>query len=298
MPDHQDIAKLVDKTFTEAFGRTPLKERTDDILHEAIELSRFTDARNLEEETGDTLASLIQLCNEMGWDFYEVLHKTIVKIVNRKLQYHSLGRKIRVALFGGAFDPVTMGHIETARFVLDACNCFDEVWFMPCGIHLHNKKLSSVSDRIEMLRLAINNDGRMKVFPYEIENKLGGETYKTLKLLLQDKRLTEQHQFSMIIGMDNANVFHKWVNFEHLEKLISFVVVPRAGVERDTRVDWYLKPPHIFLGHSDRPLRQVSSTLVKAELKKAHPNIKDMLPQEVYEYIKQGRLYGIGRTKR
>jgi len=86
-----------------------------------------------------------------------------------------LGRKLKVAIFGGAFDPITTGHIKTAQLVLNYSKEFDEVWLMPCYTHLNGKHTSAPEDRLEMCRLAAKTDGRISVSSYEIDHKLGGE---------------------------------------------------------------------------------------------------------------------------
>ena len=110
-----DSQNKIAEKFTMAFGRTPIKQRLEDILGEAIELSRFVDIPNLKEEAGDLLCSTIQLCNECGWNADELIDATLTKIDRRKEQYKSLGRKTKIAALGGAFNPITLGHIEVAR---------------------------------------------------------------------------------------------------------------------------------------------------------------------------------------
>lgn len=62
--EFKEIQNLIDKTFRDHFGYTPLKERLNDIQGEFFELMRSTDVKNLKEESGDLLASLIMLCSE------------------------------------------------------------------------------------------------------------------------------------------------------------------------------------------------------------------------------------------
>ncbi|MCK9458250.1 MAG: nicotinate (nicotinamide) nucleotide adenylyltransferase [Proteobacteria bacterium] len=284
----------IEEAFDSAFGRTPLRQRLDDIEGEVRELVRFTDLRNLKEEAGDALCSLIQLCNECGWDAGHLIQATLAKIEDRKLQYRSLGRKIKVAILGGAFNPVTKAHIRIAQFVLNTSRTFDEVWLMPCGEHhMFGKEMASAEHRLNMVEIACEADGRIKPFDYEIRNKLSGETYQTVKLLLEEDFAKNQYDFSWIIGMDNANEFDRWVNYEHLEKMIRFIVVPRDGVERDPDMGWYLKPPHIFLGHTDGKIGEVSSTMVRECLKNGISLNQKLLDEKVLEYIREHELYGI-----
>ena len=289
--DIKNLQNIVKETFEYHFGYTPLNERLKDIQKEFFELMKWQDINNLKEETGDLLASLIQLCNESGWDVDELIQNNISKIKKRELQYRSLGRKVNVAILGGAFNPITKGHIQLAQFVLNSSNEFDEVWLMPVYKHMFSKEMVSSEHRLEMCRIAAQVDGRIKVFDYEIKNQLGGETYNLFKRLKQDEELNNKYNFSMVIGLDNANSFHKWVNFQELERMVRFVVVPRKGYKRDESVTWYLERPHIYL-NSECDIIEVSSTMVRDILEnKDNQHLDNFLDKNVINYIMKNGLY-------
>jgi len=289
--DSKDLQKLIDDKFREHFGYTPLRERLSDIQNEFFELMKWQDVNNLKEETGDLLASLLKLCSESDWNAEDLILNTIKKIDSRADQYKTLGRKTRVAILGGAFDPIHVSHIQLAQFVLNASGQFDEVWLMPAYNHMYNKDMVSAEHRLKMCEISAKVDNRIKVFDYEIKNKLKGETYYFFKKLKEEKELTEKYQFSMIMGLDNANTFDKWVNYEELERLAQFVVVPRLGVERDLNVNWYLQKLHIFL-NKETYIREISSTEIRESLKFNLPTIPtNYLDKGVYEYIIKNKLY-------
>jgi len=286
-----EIQAKVNDTFTNAFGRTPLRQRLEDILGEAMELYRYTDLANLREEAGDLLASTIQLCNECGWSLNSLLEENIKKIEGRVVQYRTLGRKIKVAILGGAFDPIHQGHLALAQFVLNTSKTFDEVWVVPCYSHMHGKKMEPPEDRLEMCRLAAKVDGRIRIFDYEILHKLKGETYHFLKQLLSEQFAKDEVDFSYIIGLDNANTFDSWVNYQDLERMMRFVVVERQGMAPDPKVDWYLKPPHIYL-RNPGTIPLISSTEIRKNLKYLdYDAVRDFLSPEVIEYIQDKDLY-------
>jgi len=290
----KEIQKKVNETFEKNFGYTPLGERIKDIQREFFELMKWQDVKNLKEESGDLLASLIQLHNESGWDVEENITNTLNKIESRYLQYKSLGRKTKVAILGGAFNPITAAHIQLAQFVLNTSGEFDEVWLMPAYNHMYNKHMVSAEHRLRMCELASEIDGRIKVFDYEIKNELAGETFNFFKRLKTEETLNERYNFSMIIGLDNANTFDKWVNYQELERMARFVVIPRKGVERDLNVDWYLKEPHIFLNNENN-IMQISSTEVRAILNNEgiakYKELEGKLHPDVIRYIYNNKLY-------
>lgn len=259
-------------------------------------------------EWGDLLAAAFQLATECGWDVESAVRVTLAKIERRKDQYSTLKRKVKVAICGTAADPVTLGHCpEIPLYVLNTIpDEVDEVWLMPCGNHhKFGKELQPANHRLKMLQLAARNDPRIKVFDYEIRNDLSGSTYETMKRLMDDPLYKDQYNFSLIIGMSNANEAHQWENWELLERLVRFIVVPRKGYRMDPKIDWYLKPPHIFIGYSDQEIREVSSSAVRAEIEKikdlplwerqiAGTPLAQMIDPVVFFYISEHNLYGFG----
>ena len=297
------LQRKVSDKFEEAFDYTPLTERKEDIQRQFFKVLNG-DGKDLKKGTGNLLTSLIALCEESGWDYKKLIKDTLLIIDDRIEQYKTLGRKVRVAIYGGGFNPVTKGHIEVAQFVLNTSRLFDEVWFMPVFGHMYNKELESTKHRLNMANLAIN-DGRIKVFDYEIENHMSGETFKLVKKLKEDKQFKDKFDFSFIIGMDNANTFNKWVNYKHLEKLMPFVIIPRKGYKPVDNVDWYRKSHHIFLAGDvySSPIREISSTDVREIIKNYHnshdiekqciliEDLREMVGNNVTEYIIKNNLY-------
>jgi nicotinate-nucleotide adenylyltransferase len=296
----EESIKKINEVFVNNFGRTPLKERIDDILRETIELSRYIDVPNLKEETGDLLCSVLQLCNENEWSPKELIDNTLVKINRRQLQYKTLGRKTKVAILGGAFNPPHYGHLQAAQAILSFSRNFDEVWLMPCAAHMDNKKLASAKQRLEMLKILVKQDARIRVSSYEIDNQFQGETYHLVKSI--SKNLAgDQYEFSMAIGLDNALTFDSWYNYEYLERMIRFIVIPRAGISFDVaKVNWFLKQPHIYL-LPDKPLAEMSSTKVRNLFESSeHEYLADngikeqilkLIPEELFNYIITNGLY-------
>jgi len=237
-----------------------------------------------------------ELQKKVGQIYGKSLGKGVgVKKFDRAILEKSKAKNQRkqIALLGGAFDPPTLGHIAVARFVLDNSD-IEQVWLTPCYKHMYNKKMSSAEQRQAMLSYAVEGDGRIKICNYEIVHKMGGETYHFVNSLMNDM-LSQSYEFSYIIGMDNANHFDKWYNYEELERLIRFVVVPRVGDEQDTNVDWYFNSPHIFL-RSDKPLPDTSSSAVRESIQlqaeeKYSLILKQMLNPNVLSYIERNKLY-------
>ncbi len=277
----------INKVFTNKFGITPLAERIDDILKQAISLSRYQTINELKEYTGNLLASVIQLCNENDVNPEHAIEQTLEAIQSNSELYKSLGRKRRIAILGGAFDPVTLGHFRTAQFVLNESGWADEVWMMPAFEHMYGKQMTAPDHRMNMVQRISVQDKRIKASGFEIDRKLSGETYKTSKLLAEEY---PNNDFAFIIGQDNANTIQKWVNASYLIKNAMFIVVPREGVDPDLSITWYNEKPHISLLGIKSNIGNISSSMYKHRIIDGK-DVTDIMDAFVLEYISRHNLY-------
>lgn len=191
----------------------------------------------------------------------------------------------KVAIFGGAFNPITLGHTEVANLVLRSA-LVDEVWLMPAYSHMYHKEMVLPEHRLKMIDLSID-DKHIKSFDFEIKHELSGETYKLVDKLLSGQEYKD-YEFSFIMGLDNANTFHKWVNYEYLRDKIPFIVVPRTGYNYQKDIYWYLKSPHTYI--VSNPLIEISSTHVRTTIKNGE-SLDGMLHPVVIDYIYKNSLY-------
>lgn len=287
----------VDAFFGYIFGRTPLNERLDDMLKHAISCQRFTDMRDLKENLGKLLCSSMQLATENDWDVSELIDDNLKMIKDRENQYKTLGRKTRIALMGGSFNPIHRGHIQFAQAILNAAGIIDEVWLCPCNNSLYGKDLVANEHRLKMCEIAARVDGRIKVCDWEIRNNTKGETYKLMKAFLDEPEYAD-YQVYFSIGLDNAYKAPTWVNWEYLEKTVPFIVMPRQGIERRDDIDWFLKPPHIYIRDEGKIIEASSTEVRKVIAGAAHGfdagckhGLGHLMDPEVLKYADQFDLY-------
>jgi len=198
----------------------------------------------------------------------------------------------RIGILGGAFDPITTGHMQIANAALNAVRKKDwdplisEVWFMPCSGHAFGKKMLPAEIRMEMIRKVIHDAGSYKICEYEVNNKSNGIAYETLsefKNRFRDLPL----EFYYIIGADNTQSIEKWVNWENLIKEFKFMIVPRKGYEI---ADWAKEEPHVSIevqGSSDISSTKVREAIAKGDYKKA----RRIVYPSVADYIEEHKLY-------
>jgi len=198
--------------------------------------------------------------------------------------------KIKVGILGGAFDPVTVGHIQLAKFVVST-GVVDQVWLTPCYKHRYDKDMVDADHRLAMCKIATATDQTIGACDIEIIHHLRGETYNLIKKIQANAITNKIYDFSVIIGQDNANTFDQWYKYEELAKMVRFIVVPRKGVE--TQQDWYKAFPHLFLNTKTNIIK-ISSTEVRQRLsfaKYPNPQLETILPEGVLKYIFRHKLY-------
>lgn len=198
------------------------------------------------------------------------------------MKYNS---KSRIAIFGGAFDPPTIGHTMVATCVINRLG-FDEVWIMPSFKHPFGKHMSEFEHRMAMCLIATEGMDKVQITHYEADQV---DVDGSLSLYKKLKRQYKQN-FYMVIGLDNANMIDKWINPEELIKTIPFIVIARKGYMVDENITWYRKEPHIFVEACD--VMEISSTQIREAIK--IQDIKTLnkgIHKTVLKYIKDHKLY-------
>ena len=198
----------------------------------------------------------------------------------------------KVGFLGGAFNPITLGHIEVAKFAL---NLVHEVVFVPCNNHPWGKSLIAYGHRSYMCKLAMRTG--MLVGDFEKHWDLPGDTFSLITRIKEDSIYKFDDLF-FIIGMDEANEIQKWKNIKQLAQLVKFIVLPRQGVKMLKRTENFFEAPHIIIPDTVS-LPQISSTEIRAHLENYHNTgnssrfLQDNLNPAVLNYIKShGHLYG------
>ena len=86
---------------------------------------------------------------------------------------HNLKSMPLVGLFGGAYDPIHNGHLTIAHSLINKLK-LDQFFFIPTGIAVTDKNLTSADHRLNMIKLALTNS-KLNVSTYETDNSLRRE---------------------------------------------------------------------------------------------------------------------------
>ena len=198
-----------------------------------------------------------------------------------------------IALYGGSFDPIHIGHLITATNAVETYN-LDKVIFIPSHITpLKDRDLeASDTDRFEMIQRSIKNNSKFIVSDYEINNDGVSYSYNTVKYFKDNYR---DEKIYFIIGTDRAKDLKKWYNIEELSKLVTFIFVARDGEKLEDIVekDGFYKGIDYEIMIS--PIIEISSSLIRNRIKQ-NKKIDYMITDNCKSYIEELGLYGISRN--
>ena len=191
-------------------------------------------------------------------------------------------RKTITGLLFGSFNPVHLGHLKIAVYMLEH-EGIDEVWFVvsPQNPLKEKELLVRREQRLEMTRLALDAKPGLKICDIEFSMPEPSYTIDTLRRL---RSAYPNNDFHLMIGSDNLQDLHRWKDHKSIINEVQTLVYPR-GTAEPTPCD-----QHPNIKHTRAPLIEISSTAIRKRIMEGDP-VSDLVPAEVYEYILANRLY-------
>lgn len=191
----------------------------------------------------------------------------------------------KVGLFFGSFNPIHIGHLILANYILENSD-MAELWFVvsPQNPFKDKKTLLKDHNRLDMVQLSVKNYPKMRASNVEFSLPKPSYTIDTLTYL---KEKYPDHSFALIMGEDNLKGLPKWKNADKLIEKHQIIVYPRIfdGERQDNE---YLKHENISMINA--PIIELSATEIRNMIKNGK-NVRPMLPPEVYEYLDGSNFY-------
>ena len=189
---------------------------------------------------------------------------------------------MHVGLFFGSFNPVHVGHMVMANYMLNFTD-MEQLWFVvsPQNPLKTKNALLPQHHRLALVDLAIDDHQHMK--SSNIEFSLSQPSY-TINTLVHLQEKYPQHTFSLIIGQDNLQSFKKWKNYEQILEHFHLYVYPRPGCDSGDLANH----PHVHI--TEAPLMELSSTFIRNAIRDKK-DVRYFLPAKVWEEIVQMHFY-------
>ncbi|MBT8219580.1 MAG: nicotinate-nucleotide adenylyltransferase [Bacteroidia bacterium] len=189
---------------------------------------------------------------------------------------------MKIGLFFGSFNPVHIGHMIIANFMVEHTD-IDKVWMVVSPQNPFKKKstLAKDYDRLHLLQLAIGENTSLYASKVEFDLPQPSYTVDTLAYL---KEKHPKQSFALIMGGDNLASFHKWKNYELIIRDHDIYVYNRPNYDLGRWKD------HERIFFYEAPLMHVSASYIRKNIK-AGKSVQYLVPQAVFEYLEGSSLY-------
>ena len=214
---------------------------------------------------------------------------------------------MKIAIFGGTFDPIHSGHVQAAKAAARRLH-LNKVLFIPTGCPPHKTadRLTEYRHRFAMVELACADDPRFVASPLESPELHPGPHYSIDTVRRLKRSLNPRDSLYFLIGLDALLDLPHWKQFRRLLDLTDIIVVSRPGFDSH-EVEKAL--PRDLLDHrqarrDSRQIRLRRTTLhilpdvevpvASRDLRRAiqqKQSIRGLVPPRVEQYIMKHGLY-------
>lgn len=190
---------------------------------------------------------------------------------------------MNAGLFFGSFNPVHIGHLALANYIVEYTD-IDQLWFVVSPHNPFKQKESLLADhlRLEMLELAVNDSRKYKISNIEFYLPKPSYTIDTLSYLSEKY---PKHKFTILMGIDGLETFHKWKNHEQIVSKYQRYVYPRVT---EVTIDLSIHQNIIVL--KDAPIIEISSSFIRQSIRDGK-DMRYFLHEKVFDFIDKMNLY-------
>ena len=197
----------------------------------------------------------------------------------------------KIIVFGGAFNPPHNVHFSLAEQIINEYKDIEKIIFMPVNSK-YKKREAIVSNehRYNMLKLVCDQNEKFEVSNLEINSERPLYTIETLSLI---KEQYPEKELIFTTGTDNLKEFETWKNPQEILNNFKILVLERDEDNMDEIIlsnEFLNKNKNSFIKLKNHLRSNLSSTLVREKIRNGE-NIKELIPEKVYKYIKENKLY-------
>ena len=190
---------------------------------------------------------------------------------------------MRIAVFGGTFDPIHVGHLVAAVNVRHALT-LDRVLLVVANIPWQKageRTITSAEDRLAVVEAAVGGVAGLEASRIEIDR--GGPSY-TADTLAEVATSNPTAELFCVVGADAAAELHSWERADTIASLATLVIVNRPGVPPP------VAPPGWRSVEVVIPALEVSSTDLRARAGTGRP-LDYLIPDAAIHCIRSRGLY-------
>ena len=193
---------------------------------------------------------------------------------------------MKIGIFGGSFSPIHNGHLQIAEDCLIEMG-LDKIIFLPNAKPPHkNVEKFSFENRVEMLKLAIEDNEKFEISLVEEDFSKTHYSYNTMK----ENFCNDKDKFYFIMGDDEFLNISSWYEYEKFLEITSVIVFLRKY-----NLDFILDKNKYLIEKYDinivkNSVISISSTDIRNRMNEKK-SIKYLIPKKVYKYIYEDLNY-------
>lgn len=201
---------------------------------------------------------------------------------------------MRIAIFGGSYNPIHIGHIQLAKALCQQGVC-DKLWLLVSPQNPFKQASTDLLDeniRLKLTRLAVANEPNIEVSDFEFQLPRPSYMVNTLAKM---REAYPEHTFVLVIGADNWVKFSKWYKSDEIMQHHELAVYPRPEYDiefADEKNSLILPPSNTIKGvrFVNTPLYPISSSMIRQAISNGTDYSQWVTP-EVFQYIETNKLY-------
>jgi len=196
---------------------------------------------------------------------------------------------MNIGLYFGTFDPIHLGHINIANFLIDNA-LVEKVWFVvtPENPEKSSNSLTNFMHRYEMVKIQVKDNNNLLASDIELNLKRPNYTIDSLRYI---SKTYPDNSFSLIIGEDNFVNFKKWREYKEIMSYYKIYVYPRK-----TRLKTDMK---LIMSNNiemiEAPLIDLTSTNIRSNIN-YKDSAKAFISDSIYKYITTNNLYKLDNS--
>ncbi|MCK9226107.1 MAG: nicotinate (nicotinamide) nucleotide adenylyltransferase [Candidatus Muirbacterium halophilum] len=190
----------------------------------------------------------------------------------------------KTAVFGGTFDPLHIGHVILAQFILNN-GYAEKILFIPSfnPPHKQNKVITEFKHRFNMIKIETDKNCKFEVSDIEKNMAIPSYTYNTLKKL---KYYRKEEDLCLLIGQDQFEEFHTWHKYIDIINEFQIIVFRRSN--KKIIIPNYFKNKDIVFIKND--IIPVSSTEIRKAIK-LKEEFRYKVTEDIWTYIIENDIY-------
>jgi nicotinate-nucleotide adenylyltransferase len=188
---------------------------------------------------------------------------------------------MKTALFFGSFNPIHIGHLSIAQFVLNNTEV-EHIEFVlsPHNPHKNTPDLLPEQLRKELLLSAIKDNSKFSLNAIEFQLPRPSYTSNTLQVLESTNQTKDYH---ILMGSDTLENLHKWHHPEHI-LTYPILVYPRAKTFANPHID------SMNIHVMETPILEISATYLR-NLILENKSTRYLMHESSLNFVNQMREY-------